>query len=302
MVGSTGKIIGIDDIKELLNYSVNNVGKDDPVLLFPGRLQLLVGGGRWSMLKKPLMVLFRKEPQTQLCPQALIDQLKPARRLILQVVCKWKPDIGVMWQATCWQCQNEISQCVMWTERWFSYIRISFFRLFAIIVCCKMLNNISLCYTVVQSLSCVWLFAASWTAAHQASLSFTISRSLQELTFIESVMPSSHLILCHPLLFCLQSFTASESFPMSWVFTSGGQSIGVSASATLLPVHFQDWFPLGLTGFLSPCSPRDSLKSLLQHHSSKHQFFSAQPSLWFSRTSILNYSKNHSFDCMDLCR
>ena len=42
----------------ILNYSVNNVGKDDPVLLFPGRLQLLVGGGRWSMLKKPLMMLF----------------------------------------------------------------------------------------------------------------------------------------------------------------------------------------------------------------------------------------------------
>lgn len=58
MVGSSGKVIGTDYIKQLLNHSVNNAGKGDPVLLFPGRLQRLVGGGKWSMLKKPLMVLF----------------------------------------------------------------------------------------------------------------------------------------------------------------------------------------------------------------------------------------------------
>ena len=67
---------------------------------------------------------------------------------------------------------------------------------------------------------------------------------------IESVMPSSHLVLCHPLL--LPSIFASiRSFPMSHFFASGGQSIGVSASASVLPVNIQDWFPLGWTGWIS---------------------------------------------------
>ena len=65
-----------------------------------------------------------------------------------------------------------------------------------------------------------------------------------------SVMPSNHLILSHPFSFCLQSFPASGSFPMSQFFASGGQSIGVSASASLLPMNTQDWFPWGLTGLL----------------------------------------------------
>ena len=63
-----------------------------------------------------------------------------------------------------------------------------------------------------------------------------------------------------PLFSCLQSFPASGSFPMSHFFTWGGQSIGVSASASVLPKNIQDWFPVGLTG-LSPCSPRDSQES-----------------------------------------
>ena len=66
---------------------------------------------------------------------------------------------------------------------------------------------------------------------------------------------------------CPQSFPASGCFPVNQ-FTSGGQSIGISASASVLPKNIQDWFPLGLTGW-SPCSPRDSIKSLLQYHSSK---------------------------------
>ena len=75
-------------------------------------------------------------------------------------------------------------------------------------------NNV---YTnvVVQSLSHVWLFAIPWTAAHQASLSFTISWSLLKLMPMTSVTPSNHLILCRPLSFCLQSFPASGSFLMS---------------------------------------------------------------------------------------
>ena len=73
------------------------------------------------------------------------------------------------------------------------------------------------------------------TAACQTSLSFTISQSLCKLMSIESGMPFNHLILCYPLLFCPQSFLASGSFPMSWLFTSGGQSIG--ASASVLPMN-----------------------------------------------------------------
>jgi len=88
---------------------------------------------------------------------------------------------------------------------------------------------------IVQLLSHVRLFATPWTAASQASLSFTISWSLLKFMFIELVMPSSHLIL--PFSFCPQSFPASGSFPMTWLFASGGQSIG--ASVSVLPVYIQ---------------------------------------------------------------
>ena len=92
----------------------------------------------------------------------------------------------------------------------------------------------------VQSLSPVQLSVTPWTAAHQASLSFTISWSLFRLMCNESaitIQPSHPL---SPFSSCLQSFPASESFPMSQIFTSGGQSIGVSASASVLPVNIQD--------------------------------------------------------------
>ena len=89
-----------------------------------------------------------------------------------------------------------------------------------------------------------------WTAAHQTSLSFTISQSLLKLMSIELVMPSNHLISVIPLSSCLQSFPASGSFPVSWFFESGGQSIGASASAWVLPMTIQGWFPLGWTGLI----------------------------------------------------
>ena len=132
---------------------------------------------------------------------------------------------------------------------------------------------------VVQSLNRVWLFTTPWTTAHQASLSFTISRRLLKLMSIESVMPSNHLILCHPLLLLpSKSCPESGSFLISWIFVSGTQSIGVSASASVLPVNIQDWFPLGLTHLISLLS-----KGLSRVFSSttvwRHQFFSAQPFL-----------------------
>ena len=87
----------------------------------------------------------------------------------------------------------------------------------------------------VQLLSRVWLFATPQIAARQASLSNTNSRSSLRLTSIESVMPSSHLILCRPLLLLPQSLPASESVSMSQLFAWGGQSTGVSALASFLP-------------------------------------------------------------------
>ena len=92
----------------------------------------------------------------------------------------------------------------------------------------------------VQLLSCVRLFATPWTAACQASLSITNSRSLLKLMSKDSVMPSNHLILCHLLLLLPSIFPASGSFPMNQFFTSGGQSIGASASASVLPMNIQD--------------------------------------------------------------
>ena len=90
---------------------------------------------------------------------------------------------------------------------------------------------IPLWFAVVQLPSCVRLFGTSWTAAHQAFLSSIISQSLLKFTSIESVMPSNHLILCHPFFSSPQSFPASGSFPMCRLFTSGGQNVGASASA-----------------------------------------------------------------------
>ena len=95
----------------------------------------------------------------------------------------------------------------------------------------------------VQSLSCVRLFVTPWIAACQASLSITNTQSSRRLTSMESVMPSSHLILCCPLLLLPQSLPASESFPMSQLFSWGGQSTGVSALASFLPKKSQGWSP-----------------------------------------------------------
>ena len=100
--------------------------------------------------------------------------------------------------------------------------------------------------------------ATSWTAARQASLCFTISMFINSSpnqwfhpTILSSVTPFSS---------CPQSFPASGSFPVSRLFASGGQSIGASASASVLPMNIHDWFPLGWM-VRSPCSSRDSQES-----------------------------------------
>ena len=130
-----------------------------------------------------------------------------------------------------------------------------------------------------QSLSSVQLFATPWTAACQASFSFTISWSLLKLMFIELVKPPNYLILCLPFSFCPQSFPASGSFPKSQLFTSDGQSIGTSASASVLTMNIQGWFLLGLTGLISLQSKGLS-RVLPNTKIQKHQFSSAKPSLW----------------------
>ena len=104
---------------------------------------------------------------------------------------------------------------------------------------------------VVQSLSCVQLFATPWTAARRASLSFTISRSLLKLMSTESVIISNHLILCRPLLLLPLIFASIRVFSNQSALASGGQSIGASASTSVLPMNIQGWFPLGLTGLIS---------------------------------------------------
>ena len=94
--------------------------------------------------------------------------------------------------------------------------------------------------SVQSSRSVVSDSATPWTTARQASLSITNSRSLPKPVSIESVMPSNHLILCRPFFFShLQFFPASGAFQMSQLFTSGGQSPGVSASASVLPGRTQ---------------------------------------------------------------
>ena len=109
--------------------------------------------------------------------------------------------------------------------------------------------HIVLYFVVVQSLSRVRLFATPWTAAHQVSLSFTISRvcsNSNPLSRWWCPIISSSVI---PFSSCPQSYPAWVSFPMSWLFASGDQSVG--ASASVLPMNIQGWFPLGLTDLIS---------------------------------------------------
>ena len=110
---------------------------------------------------------------------------------------------------------------------------------------------------------------------------------------------------CHPTISSsfvtlsshLQLFPASGCLPVSQFFTSGIQSIKISAS--VLPMNIQGWFPLGLTSLISLQSK--GFKSLLQHHSSKTSILWLSAFFMVQLTSICDYWKNHRFDCVDLC-
>ena len=144
---------------------------------------------------------------------------------------------------------------------------------------------------LLLSHSVVWLFVTPWTAACQASLSIIISWSLLKLMSTELVMPSNHLILWCPFSFCLQSFPASGSFPVSQFFTTGGPKFW-RLRFNISP--FNEYS--GLISFRIPCNPRNS-----QQSSPTPQFKSIN-SLVLSflygptLTSILDYWKNHSFN------
>ena len=126
----------------------------------------------------------------------------------------------------------------------------------------------------VQSLSRVRLFATPWTTARQASLSITNSRSVPNLC------PLSwwcHLTISSSVVSffsCPQSFPTSGSFPMSQLFASGGQNIGVSTSTPVLPMNTQNWSPLGWTGWI--LQPKGFSRVFSNTTVQKHQFFGAQ--------------------------
>ena len=154
------------------------------------------------------------------------------------------------------------------------------------------------CYNnsaAVQSLSHVWLFVTPWTAALQASLSFTNSWVCSDSCTVSwwCYLPISSSVA--PFSFCPQSVPASGSFPMSWLLTSGDQSIETSASApaSVPPVNVQGWFPWLVW---SPCSPRHS-----------QEFCPAPQSkriiLWCSAFFMVQLLlENHSFDYTELCQ
>ena len=150
-------------------------------------------------------------------------------------------------------------------------------------------------FSSVQSLSHVWLFATPWIVARQASLSITNIQSSLRLTSIESVMPSSHLILGRPLLFLPPIPPSMRVFPMSQLFARGGQSTGISALASFLPKISQGWSPSEWTGWISRQS-KDS-----QESSPTPQFKSIKSSALSllhspTLTSIHDHWKNHSLN------
>ena len=161
---------------------------------------------------------------------------------------------------------------------------------------CYLFSVLLLQFSSVQSHSRFQLFVTPWIAACQASLSITNSQSLLKFR-----CPLSQW--CHPTISSsvipfssrLRSFPASGSFSMNQLFASFSQSIGTSASDSVLSMNIQVWFPLGLTGWDSQeSSPTPQFKSI----NSSALSFIYSPTL----TSIHDYWKNHSFDQIDLCR
>ena len=193
-----------------------------------------------------------------------------------------------------WDTTGWFMPCItyhIWATTFFSrfFLRNSTCNCLSCIIC------ISVQFSSIQLLSCIQLFVTPWTAASQASLSITNSRGLPKLMFIESVMPSNHLILCHLLHFLPSIFPSIRifsnesvlciSWPKYWSFSF---SISPSNEYSGLMLFRMDWldFP-ALQG---------TLKSLLQHHSSKVPILQCSAFFTVQLTSIHDYWKNHSLD------
>ena len=160
-------------------------------------------------------------------------------------------------QSPCWKVSWELKAVLLYLICFFSFVAFSQFS-----------SVIQFCPTICNPMDC-------------SMPGFPVHHQLLELTKNHVHWVSygyNHLILCLPFSSCLQSFPASGSFPMSQFFPSSGQSIGVSASASVLPMTIQDWFPLGWTGWISLQSM--GLSRIFSNNTvQKHQFFGAQLSL-----------------------
>ena len=204
---------------------------------------------------------------------------------------------GLTWCGTCLIC-SLFSFTIPLLCSWlvFPFVSPPIARLFPTL----WLENECLPFTVqfssVQSLSCVWLFATPWIAACQASLSITKSRSSSKLMSIESVMPSSHLILCRPLLLLppiprsIRVFSNESTLHMRWpMYWSFSFSISPSNEHPGVISFRMDWLDL--------LAVQGILKSLLQHHSSKASILRCSAFLTVpTLTSIHDHRKNHSLD------
>ena len=154
-------------------------------------------------------------------------------------------------------------------------------------------------YSLVQLLSNVWLFVTPWTEAHTlpcpSPFPKVCSNSCPSSQWCHPTISSSVI----PISSCLQSFPASRSFPMIWLLSSGGRCIEVSASASVHSMKIQCWFPLRLPSLILLSQGLSRVFSITIVR--RHQFFSTQP-FFPALTSVHDYWKNHSFDCIVLCQ
>ena len=214
--------------------------------------------------------------------------------LVLQNHCRWlqpwhSAQLRYHWTETHWISLNSFN----WIP-WIHSVEFNEYHWTEIQFSSDISHDTSVQFNSVQSLSHVQLFVTQWIAACQASLSITNSQSLFKLMSIESVTPSNHLILCCPLLLLPSIFPSIRVFSNELAITSGGQSIGASASAPVLP-DVQDSFSLGWTGLISLQS-----KGLLRVFSNtaiqKHQLFCTQFFLWSNSHIHTWLLENHIFD------